>query len=129
MINFPNFKVNDAWVGLKVTDNPFQVQEGKVNAFVLMDVASTYVIDQQVAFASEKITPPIEIVEAMFMKAYAKAFKYPLKLYVPTEEAENNGFVIVAKKLNIPVEYVELSNLREVIGPVKSQLNKVFGLI
>ncbi len=127
MLHPKNFKVNDAWLGIKVSSNDAKVQEGKVNVFVLIDVSSCYVIDQQVVLASEGIMPPIENVESMFMKAFAKAFKYPSKLYIPIEEAESNGFVTVANDKNIPIKYIPASDLDLIVGPIKKHINKALG--
>lgn len=121
-----NFKVNEAWLGVKLTDSPVELQEGEINVFALMDVASCYVIDQQVVLVSEELMPPIQSVEAMFLKAFSKAFKYPAKLYIPIEESENNGFVVASSNINIPIEYIGLAELEAVLGPLKELINKNF---
>lgn len=126
MLKPQDFQVNEAWLGIKLTDTPLVVQEAEMNVFVLMDVASLYVIDQQVELVTKDLVPTVQAVEAMLMKAFAKAFRYPKKLYIPYEQIENNGFVTTAAKHNIPIENVKLTELDDVVSALKKGLHNIY---
>lgn len=123
MIKPKDFAVNEAWVAFRLQDKPINTVEGKFYIHLLMDVGSTYVIDQKFSIFTEPNSPSQEDVSDMFMKAFSAQLNYPKVIYIPIDRKSDNNFEVIAKENNIEVIYLAIDELQDVIGEAIQSFN------
>nr|VFK22937.1 MAG: hypothetical protein BECKLPF1236B_GA0070989_13342 [Candidatus Kentron sp. LPFa] len=124
-LNPNDFKVNEVWIVIKVNDNPIALNEGMFDLYALMDAASTYVIGQSPAPTSLD-SPPLENVNAIFMKGWDSKQKWPKKIIISYKYDLNNSFYLAAIDKRIDVKYVPTSRLKIFIEPLKNHFKNIF---
>ncbi len=112
------FKVNEAWIAVRINEEFLFVKDEPYDIYVLMDAASAYVLGRVLSRVVEE-SPHDKDVEALFRKAWEAKKQWAEKLIVPENSIAENVFRIQAEKNGLSFEIVPLSDLEPIIGPLK----------
>jgi hypothetical protein len=122
----PNqFEVNEAWIAIRINDEFLFVKEDPYDMFVLLDAASTYVF----GFVFSKVVdeaPAVKDVEDLFKRAWEAKQEWANKLIVTDNSIASNVFIQEAERNGIPFDIVPISDLSQIIGPLKESFEKDF---
>lgn len=126
-MRYPNqFKVNEAWVALKLNDKPIHTQQdGDFHFFALMDAASCFILSSTPVPAN--LAGPTQL-ESMRLLQEGQSHKkcWPKTLLVPTEQPAQ--FLIAeAERLGIEVLRVPGEQLLPIIGEAQEGFRERFG--
>lgn len=125
----PNqFKVNEAWIVVKVNEIPIELREGNFYIYVIMDAASTYIIGQALSKV-ENDSPSKDDVTSIFKSGWDQTKSWPKKLIIPDAASPNNSFFTTAQQLNIAVEFIPKTCLLSFIKPVQESFLTKFGRV
>jgi hypothetical protein len=118
MLTPDQFKVNEAWIAVRINEEFLFVKDEPYDIYVLMDAASAYVLSRVLSRVVEE-SPHDKDVEALFRKAWEAKKQWAEKLIVPENSIAENVFTIQAEKNGLSIEIVPLSDLEPIIGPLK----------
>lgn len=91
--------------------------------FVLVDVASTYVIGQSPASITDE-SPGVPAVEEMFQKGWEAKRSWPQMLFLPEGISQTNGFATVARRHGIQVHEVSEIELTPILSELRQSFNE-----
>ena len=118
MLTPDQFKVNDAWIVLRVNESFIFVQDEPYDIYVLIDAASTYVLGHMLARVTDDI-PKEKDVEILFQDAWEVKSEWPKKLIAIENDSAGNVFQREAQKNGLSFETHPLSELSPIVGPLK----------
>ena len=125
MLRSKQFRVNEAWMAIKLNDSPLIGPDESYDVYVLMDVASTYVFGHVFTPAADEL--PLEVdVEALFKDAWGTKKEWPKKLIVPENFLAKTVFRKQAEKHGFMFDTVPLSDLSLIVGPLKKSFASAF---
>lgn len=113
-----HFRVNEAWIALRVNDKFLFVNEDPYNIYVLMDAASAYVFGHVLSRAPDE-APDAKEVEALFEQARRTKNQWAKTLILTKKAAAENVFRTQAKKNGLLVKIIPVSELEPIVGPLK----------
>jgi len=118
MLMSDQFRVNEAWIAVRVNEEFMFVKDEPYDVYILMDAASTYVLGHVVSKVIDE-APQEKEIEVLFEKAWATKNQWAEKLIVPENSIAENVFRRLAEQNGLSVETVPLSGLDPIVGPVK----------
>ncbi len=118
MLTPDQFKVNEAWIAVRINEEFLFVKDEPYDIYVLMDAASAYVLSRVLSRVVEE-SPHDKDVEALFRKAWETKKQWAEKLIVPENSIAENVFRIQAEKNGLSIEIIPLSDLEPIIGQLK----------
>jgi hypothetical protein len=125
MLTPDQFKVNDAWIAVRINEEFLFVKEDPYDIFVLMDAASAYVLGFVFSRVVEEATTAKDV-QDLFHKAWAAKRQWAKKLIVSDDSIASNLFIQEARKNGIPFDIVPISDLSPIIEPLKESFAKHF---
>ena len=118
MLTPDQFKVNEAWIAVRINEEFLFVKDEPYDIYVLVDAASAYVLGHVLSKVVDE-SPDVKDVEALFREAWEAKRQWAEKLIVPENSIAENVFRIQAEKNGLSIEIVPLSDLEPIIGPLK----------
>ncbi|MBL7224732.1 MAG: hypothetical protein ISS59_01245 [Desulfobacteraceae bacterium] len=112
------FRVNEAWIAVRINEGFMFVKDEPYDMYVLMDAASAYVLGHVVSRVVDE-TPREKDVEDLFEKAWAAKNQWAERLIVPENSIAEKTFRSKAEERGLSVVTVPLSDLDPIIGPIK----------
>src|SRR5262249_48344158 len=109
------FQVNEAWIVTRL-DSMLFVKEEPVDIYVLVDAASTYVLEQVVYLGD---VPSRQEFKALFKRARKKSKGWPAKLYIPKEDPGEDVLKAIAIESGVTPEIIPLPYLDPILGPLR----------
>lgn len=119
------FKVNDAWIAVRINEEFLFVKEDPYDMFVLMDAASAYVLGFVISRVVDE-APTVKDVEDLFKEAWGTKRQWAKKLIVTDDSIASNVFIQEAEKNGMSFEIVPISELSPIIGPLKDSFARNF---
>ena len=116
MLSPKDFKVNEAWILLKII-----AKNGETDVFVLMDAESRYQIMN--IFWTSGTYPPISIINETFMRGWSKSEIWPERLILAQEIYKDNPFKEAALMKGIRTEQVPINELDDFVAPLIEEIN------
>ena len=112
------FKVNEAWIGVRVNEEFMFVKDEPYDIYVLVDAASAYVLGFTLSRVVDE-APQEKDVEALFEKAWAAKNQWAERLIVPEDSTAEKILRTKAEEKGLHVQTVPLADLEPIVGPLK----------
>ena len=125
MLTPDQFRVNEAWIAVRVNEAFLFVKDEPYDIYVLMDAASAYVLGHVLSRVVDE-APDEKDVEALFRKAWEAKNQWAEKLIVTENSIAEDVFRMQAEKNGLSVEIVPLSDLEPIVGPLKESFTSDF---
>lgn len=125
MLHPNQFKVNQAWISVRLNDELIYVQDDPYDMYILLDAASTYIFGP-VFCRTEDDGPEISEIEELFNKAAALKNTYPGELIVPDDFAPKKQFKAICDKYKIPFREVPKADLSMIVDEIKDLFQNTF---
>ncbi|MCL5736675.1 MAG: hypothetical protein M1274_14030 [Actinobacteria bacterium] len=120
------FKVNEAWIGFKLNDDPIHTErDGDFDFLALMDAASCFILSSSPVSTRHAEPTPLES-KRLLKEAQAHKKRWPKTLFVPTEQPAR-FLVVEAERLGIDVVRTAQEGLWPFIGEAKEHFRERFG--
>ncbi len=116
---YPNqFKVNQAWISVRLNDEFIYVQGEPHDVYILFDAASTYIFGP-VFCKTVDDGPEISEIEELFNRAAVLNNQYPAELIVPDDFIPKKQFKAICDKYKISFREVPKANLSLIVDEIK----------
>lgn len=118
MITPDQFRVNEAWIAVRINEGFMFVQNEPYDIYVLLDAASCYVFGHVVSKTIDE-APPEEDVKELFIAAFQAKNQWAKTLITVEESSSNSVFKKVAKQKGLSVKTVNSIELEPILEPLK----------
>lgn len=112
------FRVNEAWIAIRINEEFLFVQDDPYDIYVLMDAASAYILGHVVSKVVDE-KPQDKDIDDLFNTAWSAKREWAERLIVEEDSVAERAFRRKAEKRGLTVETVALSELEAIVGPVK----------
>jgi len=112
------FRVNEAWIAVRVNEDFIFVGDEPYDIYVLMDAASAYVLGHVLSKVVDE-SPNEKDIEDLFQTAWSSKKEWAERLIVPGDSAADRAFRKKAEEKGLAVETVTLSDLEPIVGDLK----------
>lgn len=119
------FRVNEAWIAVRVNESFLFVKGEPYDIYVLMDAASCYVLGHVLSKVTDQ-APHEKDVESLFKKAWEAKNQWAEKLILTENSTAEDVFKKQAEKNGLSVRIVPLSDLEPIVGPLKESFESYF---
>ncbi len=118
MLTPDQFKVNEAWIAVRMNEEFLFVKDEPYDIYALVDAASAYVLGHVLSKVVDE-SPHDKDVEALFRKAWEAKNQWAEKLIVTENSIAEGVFRTQAEKNGLSVKIVPLPDLEPIVGPLK----------
>ncbi len=118
MITPDQFRVNEAWIAVRVNEEFLLVQDEPYDIYVLMDAASCYVMGYVLSRVVDE-TPLEKDVKELFQTAFEAKNQWADMLIVTEDSPADDAFRKEAEQNGIDVKRINESDLETILGPLK----------
>jgi hypothetical protein len=125
MLTSDQFRVNEAWIAIRINAPFLFVRDEPYDVYVLMDAGSTYVFGHVLSKVVDE-APQEGDVEALFREAWGAKRQWPEKLIVPEHSRADSVFRTQAEKNGFTFSTVPLSDLSPLVDPLKESFASAF---
>jgi len=112
------FRVNEAWIAVRINEEFIFVGDEPYDIYVLMDAASAYVLGHVLSKVVDE-APKEKDMEELFQTAWSSKKEWAEKLIVPEGSVAEKAFRKKAEEKGLAVETVALSDLEAIVGDLK----------
>jgi len=112
------FRVNEAWIAVRINEEFMFVGDEPYDIYVLMDAASAYVLGQVLSKVVDE-SPQEKDIKDLFQTAWAAKKEWAERLIVPKDSVAEKAFRKIAEDRGLTVETVPLSELEVIVGDLK----------
>jgi hypothetical protein len=112
------FRVNEAWIALRVKEAFLFVKDEPYDIYVLMDAASCYVLGHALSRVTDE-APNEKDVENLFQNGWTAKRQWAEKLMLTENSIAADVFRKQAEKNGLSVIMVPLSDLEPIVGSLK----------
>ncbi len=112
------FRVNEAWIAVRINEEFLFVGDEPYDIYVLMDAASAYVLGHVLSKVVDE-APQEKDIEDLFQTAWASKNEWAERLIVPEDSVAEKAFRKIAEDRGLDVETVALSDLEAIVGDLK----------
>jgi len=112
------FRVNEAWIAVRINEEFILVGDEPYDIYVLMDAASAYVLGHVLSKVVDE-APQEKDMENLFQTAWGAKKEWAEKLIVPEDSVAEMAFRKKAEEKGMTVETVALSDLEAIVGDLK----------
>jgi len=125
MLTPDQFKVNEAWIAVRINEEFLFVKDEPYDMYVLVDAASAYVLGHVLSKVVDE-SPHEKDVEALFRKAWEAKNQWAEKLIVTENSIAEDVFRTQAEQNGLSFKIVPLSDLEPIVGPLKESFASDF---
>lgn len=125
MLRSDQFRVNEAWIAVRINEPCLFVRDEPYDVYVLMDAASTYVFGHVLSKVVDG-TLQEEDVETLFREAWRAKKQWPERLIMPEHSPVESVFRTLAEKNGFTFSTVLLSDLSPIVDPLKESFASSF---
>ena len=115
MLSPSNYRVNEAWIVVKINDAPFYVKNDAYDVCVLMDAGSTYVFGHALSRVADGSVSDDDV-KAIFDTAWRSKRQWPEKVIVTDNSKVSAIFEKQAKENGLPVIFIPVADLELIVG-------------
>jgi len=112
------FRVNEAWIAVRINEEFIFVADEPYDIYVLMDAASAYVLGHVLSKVVDE-APNEKDIEDLFQTAWSSKKEWAERLIVTKDSAADRAFRKKAEEKGLAVETVALSDLEPIVGDLK----------
>ena len=125
MLTPDQFRVNEAWIVVRVNETFLFVKDEPYDIYVLIDAASCYVLGHVLSRVTDE-APHEKDVKALFKKAWEAKNQWAEKLILTENSIAEDVFRKQAEQNSLSVSIVPLSDLEPIVGPLKESFASDF---
>ena len=125
MITPDQFRVNQAWIAVRINEAFLLVQDEPYDIYVLMDAASCYVLGHVLSRVVDE-APQEKDVRDLFQAAFRAKNQWASILMLTGNASSDEVFRRQAEKEGMTVKTVGLSDLEPILGPLKESFASDF---
>ena len=125
MLTPDQFRVNEAWIVVRVNEAFLFVKDEPYDIYVLIDAAICYVLGHLLSRVTDE-APHEKDVEALFKKAWEAKNQWAEKLILTENSIAEDVFRKQAEQNSLSVSIVPLSDLEPIVGPLKESFASDF---
>jgi len=125
MITPDQFRVNEAWIAVRVNEEFLFVQDEPYDIHVLMDAASCYVFGHVLSRVVDE-TPQEKDVKDLFQAAFQAKNQWADILILTGNSSSDDVFRRQAEQDGLSVRIVNPSDLEPIVGPLKESFASHF---
>ena len=125
MLTPDQFRVNEAWIAVRINESFLFVKDEPYDMYVLMDAASCYILGHVLSKVTDQ-APHEKDVESLFKKAWEAKNQWAEKLILTENSTAEDVFRKEAEKNSLSVRIVPLSDLETIVGPLKESFESDF---
>ncbi len=127
MLTPQQFRVNEAWIAVRINEEFLFVKDEPYDIYVLMDAGSAYVFGHVLSRAVDE-APNEKDIEALFREAWKAKNQWAETLIITENSTAHDVFRKQAVKNGLSIKVVPLSDLEPIVGPlIKSFASDFFG--
>jgi hypothetical protein len=119
MITPDQFRVNEAWIAVRINEEFLLVQDEPYDIYVLMDAASCFVMGYVLSRVVDE-TPLEKDVKELFQTAFKSKNQWADMLILTGDSPADDAFRKEAEQNGLCVKIVKESDLETIIGPLKT---------
>lgn len=125
MLTPDQFRVNEAWIVVRVNEAFLFVKDEPYDIYVLIDADSCYVLGHVLSRVTNE-APHEKDVKALFKKAWEAKNQWAEKLILTENSIAEDVFRKQAEQNSLSVSIVPLSDLEPIVGPLKESFASDF---
>ena len=125
MITPEQFRVNEAWIAVKINEGFIFVENEPYDIYVLLDAASCYVFGHVMSKVVNEI-PQEKDVEELFIVAFQAKQQWAETLITVEGSPSNSLFKKLAEQEGISVKTISAVELEPILGPLKESFASIF---
>ena len=125
MLTPDQFRVNEAWIVVRINEAFLFVKDEPYDIYVLIDADSCYVLGHVLSRVTNE-APHEKDVEALFKKAWEAKNQWAERLILTENFIAEDVFRKQAEQNNLSVSIVPLSNLESIVDPLKESFASDF---
>lgn len=118
MITPNQFRVNEAWIAVRVNEEVLFVQDEAYYVYVLMDAASCYVFGHVLSHVVNEVPQGVDVKE-LFQTAFQAKNQWAYFLILTGNSQTDDVFMKEAEKNGLSVKIMNESDLEPILGPLK----------
>lgn len=119
MITPEQFRVNEAWIAVKINEGFIFVENEPYDIYVLLDAASCYVFGHVMSKVVNEI-PQEKDVEELFIVAFQAKQQWAETLITVEGSPSNSLFKKLAEQEGLSVKTISAVELGPILGPLKA---------
>jgi len=125
MITPDQFRVNEAWIAVRINEEFLFVQDQPYDIYVLMDAASCYVFGHVLSRVVDE-APQGKDVKDLFQAAFQAKNQWADILILTGNSSSDEVFRRQAEQEGLSVKTVNPSDLEPILGPLKESFASDF---
>ena len=125
MLTPSQFRVNEAWITIRVNEAFLRVKDEPYDIYVLIDAASAYVLGHVLSRVVDE-APSERNVKALLRKAWKTKNQWAEQLIITGNSKAEGVFRTQAERNGLSVKIVPLSELEPIVGPLKESFASNF---
>jgi len=119
------FRVNEAWIAVRINDEFLYVQEDPYDIYVLVDAASCYVLGYVLSRVVDE-APNENDIRDLFKTAWNAKKQWAETLIITESSPADKIFSKHAREIGLSITKVSISDLEPIIGPLKESFASCF---
>jgi len=119
------FRVNEAWIAVRINEAFLFVKDEPYDVYILMDAASCYVLGHVLSRVVDE-APHENDIHDLFQKAWQAKCQWAETLILTGNSPANDVFRMQAEQNGLSVRKIPLSDLEPILGPLKESFPSDF---
>lgn len=125
MISPDQFRVNEAWIAVRINEEFLLVQDEPYDIYVLVDAASCYVLGHVLSRVVDE-APKEKDVKDLFQAAFRAKNQWAEIVILTGNSPSDVVFRKKAEQEGLPIKIVSSSDLEPILGPLKESFASDF---
>jgi len=125
MITPEQFRVNEAWIAVKINEGFIFVENEPYDIYALLDASSCYVFGHVMSKVVDEI-PQEKDVEELFIIAFQAKQQWAETLITVEGSPSNSLFKKLAEQEGLSVKTISAVELEPILGPLKESFASIF---
>jgi hypothetical protein len=125
MITPDQFRVNEAWIAVRINEKFLLVQNEPYDIYILMDAASCYVLGHVLSRVVDE-APKEKDVKELLQAAFQAKNQWADILILTGSSPADDAFRKQAEREGLSIKTVKPSDLEAIIGPLKESFASDF---
>lgn len=125
MLSPDQFRVNEAWIAVRINEAFLFVKEEPYDIYILMDAASCYVLGHVLSRVIDE-APNENDIRDLFQTAWQAKSQWAETLIITENSPAEDVFSKHARQNGLSVKKVSISDLEPILGPLKESFTSDF---
>ena len=125
MLSPDQFRVNEAWIAVRINEAFLFVKEEPYDIYILMDAASCYVLGHVLSRVIDE-APNENDIHDLFQTAWQAKSQWAETLIITENSPAEDFFSKYARQNGLSVKKVSITDLEPILGPLKESFTSDF---